>query len=279
MKFKASGVLLAAVMLTACGGSDNSNDTVSANVAIAAELKGPESEPALTPVTIANGDSVELNSLISGNLAQENDEINISFDAEENGLVALVLSSSASDFDLQVSSSLGGASFTGENDGSREVILFEAEKSLRYFITVDSYKSSGDFTLKLVEANRQSLELTENEYAVSIKENSDYKCTLVEYSEEENYILFVSWRNGYIKAPGGEKYQFSSADGNSVTVKINESESGESFNYSLTDTIRFAVNEQTGAIDGTKTGSFTYTEKGDGNSCSYNSELTGSILL
>jgi hypothetical protein len=266
---------LASLGLIACGGEDEKS-TPNINAEFSLGIKGTEQEPALTNANVSEGDSISLNSISSGYVANGN-TIRLSYSASQSGLAVLFLSSLAEDLDISISGANINTLESASSD-SNEVIIFQAEAGVTYNIEVSSYEGSGNYQLKLVEPNRSSFGLNQNEYLVSTTENQVETCTTNSGSETYNYSSvyheIINWNDGYVSSlTSPRRYDFSSVNGDSFTVNFANS----STDYSYSSSYTYTANFSTGAITGTAWGQTTYSNPTE--TCVFNASFSGSITL
>jgi hypothetical protein len=130
-----------------------------------------------------------LNSEVSGFIADQ-DMVSFSYDATSSGLVIVSLASAADDLDLTVRS--GQGSVDSSNLDSNEIIVFDAVSGSDYSIIIDSYEGEGDYTLKVVRANRETLELSDIEYLASLNENEFGDCGSYTTSDSNDYFIVLT---------------------------------------------------------------------------------------
>ena len=266
----ATGILT--TTLVGCGGEDGS--TASTGIALDASLKGPASTPEL--VTVTSGD-VYLNSLIQSEIAEDGVERWI-FVSEDDGEVLLALSSSAEDLDLAVDGSSVSEKSTSES--SQEWIIFQAASGENYQLEVQSWYGDGSYELQVTTPNRESVGLSENEYLYKLVATIEGECDGSSRYYTNSYNMIVNWAQGYIRTK--DRTNFTSVDGNQVTITYSESDSDPEYGYSyeLSGSVTLNVDESSGEISGTDI--WSEVEGYDGtitDECSYEEILSGEILL
>jgi hypothetical protein len=267
--------------LAACGGESDS-ETPTITTEFSSGIKGADTEPALTDAEIAEGDIVSLNTNLVGNVL-EGSSVRFSFTLEETKKVALLLSSGV--FDLDLSLSGNNESLSSTNDGSTEVVVFDAEAGESYSVTISSQDGAGEFQLKFVEANRSSLGLASNDYLVSLESTDTTAC--IEYGvEQEDYteidssLGVINWAEGYVG--GGIAYSstsFSSVDGNTFTMNASYSSSEDGYSGSSQGTLTLTTDFTTGVITGSARGSYQYSGPQEDASCTYTAVVSGQVIL
>jgi hypothetical protein len=278
-----NGILVSflALGLTACG-SESDTENPNIQTEFSAGIKGSQEQPILSNADILEGDSATLNTNYTGNILEDS-SVDFSFTLAENKKVALALSSGLGDLDLYVD----GHDIDLESafDGSNELIIFDAQAGEHYSVRVKSWLGSGEFQLLLVEANRSSLGLENNEYLVSLDSINTQKCIIdgtreTEESYEDSSFGIINWSAGYIDDLSGvDRNLFSSVDGNSFTVTDNVSEAGKNYSISGQASLTLTTDFTSGAITGSSDGSFEYSEDGEDGSCTATGILTGQVIL
>lgn len=277
MNLKLLAVVILSSGLVACGGGSTSSGGASVDVDISDSLKGLSQEPALASSAVSEGDSVSLNSVLTANLSEDSYML-FSFTAESDGEVAVLLNSAAEDFDLYVTSN--DLDLSSERLSSEEQLVFSATSGETYSIEVSAYYGSGDFTVKLVEANRTSLVLSNNEYYVSLPYETEVVCDTSDYNFDGEYQVVINWLGGYLK-DGSEKSNFNSASGNTFTILTNYSDSEPEYDYSYSEeyTLQLTVNPESGVVSGTETGTSTEINGSDVDDCAISTTYVGRIVL
>lgn len=267
--------------LAACGGESGSgNPTIKTE--FSAGIKGMEAQPALTDATISEGDSASLNTNYTGNVLEDS-EINFSFTLTENKLVALVLSSGVSNLDLSVRGN--NINLDSFYDDSNELIVFDALAGESYSVAVEAWVGAGEFQLKLVEANRSSVGLADNEYLVKLDSIDTLKCLengieQDEYNDNDTSLLIINWSAGYVgDASTDDKTSFSSVDGNAFTARESYSESEDDFSITSQSTLTLLTDFTTGVTTGSLHGSYEYTRGDKTDNCTFTNVETGQVIL
>ena len=265
----ATGVLT--TTLIGCGGEDGS--TASTGIALDASLKGPASTPEL--VTVTSG-TVYLNSLIQSEIAEDGVE-RWTFVSEADGEVLLALSSSAEDLDLAVDGN--SVSDDSTSDSSQEWIIFQAASGENYQLEVESWYGNGPYELQVTTPNRESVGLSENEYLYEVNATVESECDGSERTYTNSYNMIVNWAQGYIRTE--DRTNFTSVDGNQVTITYSESDSEPEYDYSyeMSGSVTLNVNESSGEISGMDIWSDAEETGGSRIECNYEETLSGVILL
>lgn len=276
-------VSLLALGLAACGGeSESQAPALSINTELSAGIKGMEMEPILTDDEINSGDSAILNTNYRGYII-DGSSVRFGFTLAEDKLVALVLSSGAIDLNLLVSGN--GTNFDSDMDQSNELIVVNAIAGENYSVTIESYEGGGEFQLKLVEANRSSMGMSGDEHLVRLDFMETGSCIIngvesPEQSDSYSIYLAVNWSGGYVDIPGsGGRESFSSVDGNVFTVKPGYSDSGRGWSESSQTSIIISTDFTTGAITGSASGNYDYTENDYTEHCITTSSFTGNVIF
>lgn len=278
-----NGILISvlAACLVACGG-DSGNETPTINTEFSAGIKGIEAQPTLTNADIAEGDRANLNTNYTGNILEDS-SVRFSFTLPEDKQILLVLSSAAIDLDLSVSGS--GHRSASSDEGSNELLIFDAQAGVTYYVRVQAWEGSGEFQLKLVEANRSSVGLANNEYLVQLESVNTMKCIedgveQEEFTDTEMTEGVINWSSGYIGDNlGNNRTSFGTVDGNTFTTSGNHSYSEDGYSGSSQGTLTLSTDFTTGEITGSSIGSYEYSGDGETGNCTYTSIETGRIVL
>jgi hypothetical protein len=288
---KGISISLLALSLAACGGGGGSNSSdsndeniLSLKTDFAVGIRGSEQEPTVTAASVSEGDTVALNTRLTGSIPEDG-SIRFSFTPTETTIVALVLSSTAEDLDLELTDSNYDVNIESSDSTSNEAIIFDAISGTPYFIDVDAYGKGGSFQLKLVEANRSSLGLSNDEYVVITQLNIAQECVedgqnlSSNTTEVQNKI--INWKGGYVLNLSGEnKTSFTSVNDNSFSIADSTSESysdGES--YSNISIFNYTTNFATGELTGDGNYVETYTDNAATETCTSEVEITGKVVL
>jgi hypothetical protein len=209
--------------LIACGGESSDSGSRSSQASIdtkfSQDFHGLQAAPTLTTTDVSEGDSVELNSKVSGHVLEDS-SVNLTFTAEKSGLMILHSTSEVNDVKLiltepdtaiEVLTTLGA---TRDISGAERIItyrnlfLFPATEGLTYTIEIKSTEDAADFILILTDANREYLALgNPEEYIVSETYIEDSTCALFDHRDlliettysSETYHTFslMNWKAGY----------------------------------------------------------------------------------
>ncbi len=214
MAGKIVAMILLSFALVACGSSSD-NDVGSSGggnegqYADLEQFKGESQEPTLFDEgtfdigTRDNEDLMEINSYLSSEVDSRHSTF-IQYRALQDGKVALVLNSSTGDASLSLSGEgLDQSSFVFSGN---DAIVFSAVIDGLYDISVTSGESDvTSFELKMVEANRSSLGLSDSEYWVNSTITDDYICDDREGSNTYTYGQIFNFEQGYVAYSDGIK--------------------------------------------------------------------------
>lgn len=278
---KEISISLLALSLVACGGSSSSDNSLGINKNFASGIRGAEQEPTLTSTNIYEGDTVTLNTLLTGNVL-EGSSVRFNFTPTEDKKVALVLSSAAKDLDLEVTST--GVDLYSDDSNSNEAIIFNAIANRQYNVEVESFEGEGQFELKLVEANRSSFGLSANEYIVEAEHTSAETCVengeTNQYDETYDVSIIINWKDGYVVNLSGEsKTSFQSVSGNSFTVVSSDSGTDGIDSYESNFTLNYTTNFETGELTGSAVSETTYVNSNSTEICTSNITITANVVL
>ena len=256
--------------LVACGGgSDGSSDgfidigtseeTPTINITFAPGLRGPESEPSVSELSVTDNDTIVINSRVTGTalpgVADTASEFALTYTPLLDREVLIVLSSTeAPNLDLKVSDSFLNSE-QSENSNSYEVLLMDVDAGRTYTLTVSTLAEGGQFTLLLTEPNRASLGLTDDEYFVTHQRRGTTLCdgrAAGGYIQDTYWI--INWAEGYISDPD-ETLNFTSVDGNAFSIEQTLDLGSVTEDFSLT----LDTNSTTGVVSGNATQTRTFS--------------------
>jgi hypothetical protein len=276
-------ILISLIVLTlvACGGESTSHDTDAINQDFSINVRGEEQEPPLSLDTVTEGDSVSLNTILTGSVL-ESSSIRFNFTSNQSQKVALVLSSAVEDLDLNVSGE--DVEFDGSGNSSNEAIVFNALAGQLYSIEVDSYTGSGEFQLKLVAANRSSLGLSANEYVIQAEYSSTEVCLEdgLNYTFSDTFLIntIINWKGGYLSDLDAiDKTSFTSTNGDSFTIVETDSKSENGESYESIYTLNYATNFDTNELTGTLVSKTTDTDSSGTRVCDAAVNIVGKVIL
>lgn len=270
MKAKFLSVSIAAALITACGGDSGSSSSGS-NITVSNDLKGPAAAPAITEGTAQEGDLLSLNTRINSTVDGES-IVRFDFMPEQSGSIVVKLDTSSKDLDLEVQSS----NFKSADYSSDLWAVHQVEQGEPVRIYVDSYSGKTEsFSLTIVEANRETLGLNDNEFIYSVDYTAKQVCVVGngspdEYSYSGVDQAIVNFKDGYIKSAGGSKLKFASSTDTSFTVK---NSTGSDFSV----TIEYNIDTAEGTLT-TKLNSNQYFPEDD-ERCEDEEVGTGKIVL
>lgn len=253
--FRTLSLLPAALVLFGCGGGSSSGGTPSIDVTFAAGIRGAEAEPSMAEYSVDEGGIIYLNSRVTGTIASAPDTVtdpsvvSLSFNPTVSGEVLVILTSTAPDVDLVVSYDtllLGSPSEESQQAGSYEVLLLDIRDTREYTIEISTIGEGGSFELTVVEANRESLGLSNDEYFVTYTQWGSVLCDATPTGAliEDSYWI-INWEKGYI-ADIEQTLNFSSVDGYKFTVDqaLSLGSVGETLSLAL------EVDPENGEVDG-----------------------------
>jgi hypothetical protein len=261
---------MATFSLVACGGGgDGSSDgfidigtseeTPTIDITFAPGLRGPESEPSVSELSVTDNDTILINSRVTGTalpgVADTASEFELTYTPLVDREVLIVLSSTeAPNLDLEVSDNFLNSE-QSENSNSYEVLLMDVDAGRSYTLTVSTLAEGGKFTLLLTEPNRTSLGLTDTEYFVTHERRGS---TLCDGSPEGAYVQptywIINWAEGYISDPD-ETLNFTSVDGNAFSIQQTLDLGSVNEEFSLT----LDTNSTRGVVSGSATQTRTFS--------------------
>jgi len=216
---KYSIILFTAALITGCGGGSSNdsqqeqstNDQPVMSIDIPASLKGREDTPELASLSVSNGDTVVLNSMIHGS-QNGGESFEVIFEALDQQHI-LIQPVDYIRFDpnrINVSSLNVNPYEYYIRDNRNEVSFIATDGKYRAQFNSDD---SLEFSFKIMEASRESMGFSEHDYLVRVEGLSERDCTgkvLSSYSKVE--YLVINWRKGeFIKlsdyaAPYGSNF-------------------------------------------------------------------------
>lgn len=267
--------------LIACGG-ESGDEPPTVITDFSSGLKGIEDQPILTNSEISEGDSANLNANYVGNIL-EHSSVQFSFTLDENKQVAFVLSSETQNLDLSIYGN--NKSLNSELEGSSELIVVDTTIGETYTVEVASKEGSGEFQLKIVEANRSSVGLSTGEYLISFDTIDAHKCTENGYIKRDrtyNYSSFeiINWSEAYIDNISREnRRSLNSVDNHSHSLIIKQLASEVGMNLSGQAGLSVLTDFVTGEVIMAVNGSYEYAQGYREGSCTYTSIATGTVIL
>ena len=292
-----AAISLASLTLAACGGgtssdtnteaqstntqtTDTQNTDNTSNVEITQAAKGSEVQPALSTAEVSEGSDISLNSQSSGAVDGES-PTRLNFQSHAEGMVVVKLTGSSDELSLMVEDDQGGW-ITSFNPGSEESVVFNAQAGMGYTIDIATENDQASFELILTEANRETLELEENEYYVALAGLGDFQCggeNLTEMAGEVpfNKQLIVNWDQGYfMNSAGSNRQDFASVtDLNYTTNENHQLSNGNRYSLQLD----LNLLPEMGTLNGTAVEEAIENVDGDTSTCTGNFDLVGRILL
>lgn len=211
--------------MTGCGGGSSSSKKVGIDFTFEAGIRGAEAEPSMAEYSVDDGDFITLNSRVTGTIADGSGSIPSTVSLQLNptlsGEVLVMLTSTAPNLDLAVSYDtllLGSPSEESEQAGSYELLLLDIRDTREYTIDISTIGDGGSFELTLVEANRESLGLADDEYFVTYTQWGAVLCddTPSGAFVEDSYWI-INWKDGTV-ADIDQTLKFSSVDGYEFSV-------------------------------------------------------------
>jgi hypothetical protein len=142
--------------------------------------KGPDLTPEIIDITIESGESIEINTKVTGELEFQEfngNFIELAFSHSDGSLVAIILSEATDTTEMAIYSDEVLA-FYEEGSMDKEIVFY-AEPGINYM--VHAYDSSAleraNFSLTVSTANRSTLSLTHGQYYVKTAVSSMILCT------------------------------------------------------------------------------------------------------
>lgn len=268
--------------LLACGGGSSSGGSDGNGIGgeINPSLAGPVSAPQLSLINgdISDGSTIPLNTVVNTSIPAEGDQ-RFSFIADTDVQIAIILDGDdANDSDLDLSA----AGVDRSGDAANEVLILQVDMGERIEISVESYNNfATNYNLSIVTANRQSLQLVENEYLVQVNERGAASCNDVEgFAFTGSYNEVVNFKSGYVRQLlDDERINATSVSENTLnfTGSVSESFDGDSFNSDWR--LTYSVNTSTGATSGEFSSESVEVSDGVTESCSTTGTFTGQIIL
>jgi len=262
-------------VLVACGGTSDSatEPTATLDITLGEGVRGTQTEPDITDVTPEHNEEVFINTRLSGSIGSETN-IDFNYTPTQDTLVALMLTGTAQDLDISISGT--GLTKFSIGDTSNEGIVFNAVANQAYVISMVSWLEGGSFELKIVEGNRASVGLANDEYFVELLLIGGETCN-GEAFESAGYTDSVfNFVQGYVADINGlDKVSFDRVSGNTLIKDTSYNQGSEAGQ----DETRFTISPDDGVVNGSKVGVYNYNSAGEAISCSYTYTFTGGILL
>lgn len=278
--------------LIACGGESSDSPApgfLSAEIEFAQDFRGLQAMPDLTTTDVTEGDSIAINSEVSGNIL-EGSSINLTFTAEQSGLLTVFTKSAVESINFTLtntndsveSSSLDHTNPSADNN-YHDFIVFEATEGSIYNLEIESLEEAADFQLVLTVANRETHPINENEnlYLVSETYTENRSCVslnergqIEESNSSDTYHNFslMNWEYGHHSKDLLNRY-----------ITIFTSVKDNVF-YHVTENIQaltYTTNFETGEVSSHGYYSTNYSDADNraNNSCTISHNMTGKIVL
>ncbi len=190
-------------LVTGCGGSSSkdspqeqsANTQPVMNIDIPVSLKGRESTPELASLSASNGDTIVLNSTIHGS-KEGGEDFEVFFEAQDQQHVLIQpVTYERYDPNLIFVTSVDINPYERYIDNNRNEVSFIA--SNRKYRTEYISKEPLEFSLRIMEASRESMGFSEHDYLIKVEGQFKLDCTGEETlitSESEN--LVINWHKG-----------------------------------------------------------------------------------
>ncbi|MBQ0729708.1 MAG: hypothetical protein KBT75_03360 [Oleispira antarctica] len=294
-------ISLLSLGLIACGG-ESSNKSGSPRASIKTEfsqnLRGPQTLPDLEKISVTEGDSLSLNTEASGSILEDS-SVNLTFTAENTGLMTLFSASTDSNVVFSVTNNSDSTALEGQGrieapspNESEETIYFKSlyftvEQGSIYSIEVASPEEAADFKLTLINGNRfiAPILVHPDSYLVSENYEEEKECEILNersefietqiYSDAYHSYSVMNWKDGYhlksIHARTGEVYEDAKGDTFYIGDERNDYE----------DYLVYKTNFETGAVSsyGTKHLTYTNEENGEIKRCIITHTMSGKVVL
>jgi hypothetical protein len=306
---KLLAVSLVSVMLQGCGSSDKNSsdeqnidsdeqniDSDEQNVGLDIDLSQFKSTKQLAVATeggeVSNGDEISLNEFVTGSVGPDS-VTSFSYVNTTDALLPVMasLSSPADNLDLAVTDDFELEDDSYKDD-SNELLVFQAKSDAESVIYIESFNEDNAegsaFTLTLVEASREGLGLSVDEYAVNLGESSIEDCddTVLDYEYEGISVTIFNFKDGYMRSANSDfRFDFTGANGNTLTGVYADAGINEHGPYNDSVLFSYTVNPDTGALTGSRVSDSFYTDVDEGTgtsavvTCSNNSNYDGNIIL
>ncbi len=186
-----------ALILQACGGAEDETKGPHIDKDFSSGIKGLDSQPELTLLSeeYANHD---INVKYSGNFNENGGGFVTFYNPTSSQYTAAVLNYSHIHTDVIITDMQSGVEQHPQDEWP--IVIFEAEAGKEYRISANTTYGDGNFDLFIVEPNRESLKLSNNEYLVHFK-GSTYSsdCTIDEGDEQIDFYRIINWKDGYMR--------------------------------------------------------------------------------
>ena len=188
-------ILALAFTLQACGGEEDKDHHIDYDFSF--EVKGQNAEPHLASIGNDNFLEHDINTRFTGNFDENGGNFSSLYNPSRSQYTAVILNSTATSSYLNIKEMWSTKNTYSQ--GSLPTIVFESEAGLSYQLLSESANGDGDFDIKIVELNRESLDLSVNEYLVHFTGNySNRNCW--EYENKGlNFYRIINWKEGYMR--------------------------------------------------------------------------------
>jgi hypothetical protein len=320
---KILAVSLVAIMLMGCGSGDKNNpedqnidlaeqdiDPEDQNIALVEQDIDPDEQNigldidlsqfkstkqlivAIEGGEVSNGAEIGLNEFVTGSLGAT-PVISFSYWNTTDALLPVMvsLSSPADNLDLAVTDDFKLEDDSYKDD-SNELLVFQAKSDTESVIYIESLNDDNAegkaFTLTLVEASREGLGLSADEYGVNLDESSIEDCddTALDYEYEGISVTIFNFKDGYMRSASGDfRFDFTGANGNTLTGVYADAGINEHGPYNYSVLFSYTVNSDTGALTGSRVSDSSYTDVDEDTgtsavvTCNSNSNYDGNIIL
>jgi hypothetical protein len=320
---KILAVSLVAIMLMGCGSGDKNNpedqnidlaeqdiDPEDQNIALVEQDIDPDEQNigldidlsqfkstkqlivAIEGGEVSNGAEIGLNEFVTGSLGAT-PVISFSYWNTTDALLPVMvsLSSPADNLDLAVTDDFKLEDDSYKDD-SNELLVFQAKSDTESVIYIESLNDDNAegkaFTLTLVEASREGLGLSADEYAVNLNESSIEDCddTALDYEYEGISVTIFNFKDGYMRSASGDfRFDFTGANGNTLTGAYEDAGINDDGPYNYSVLFSYTVNSDTGALTGSRVSDSSYTDVDEDTgtsavvTCNNNSNYDGNIIL
>jgi len=185
------------LILQACGGAEDENKGPIIDKDFSSGIKGLDSQPEVTLLSEEFADH-DINVKFSGNLNDNGGSFATFYNPANSQYTAAVLNYSHINTDVVITDMQSGAEQHPQDEWP--IVIFEAEAGKEYRISANTTYGDGNFDLLIIEPNRESLKLSNNEYLVHFK-GSTYSsdCTVGEGDEQIDFYRIINWKDGYMR--------------------------------------------------------------------------------
>ncbi len=236
-------------------------------------------QPELMQDTLVDGMPVNLNTRMYGTI-ENGTELKFTFTSDVPGELMMFLRGEDASVNLHLKASRFRFSDDWEDTsfGASAALIFTYEQERTYYLTVyadSEYNGQQNFELVVVEPNRETLQLTENEYLIAVNIRIDRDCydsvsgDDIRLVETPTRYSIANFTGGYVAITDKSSFYSYIYQGN------NEFE--EDAISSLTD--RYVVDPTTGEISGTSRGTTLYYSEATTYSCDTTYTKDGQIVL